>query len=80
MKQKSNALYQGEPKNYTSDEKCKIRDDILHYIMEKGLTINQAYTLLKDIIDIMTNYAVLISIADYEKITGRDITNPDLEN
>lgn len=80
MKQKSNALYQGEPKNYTNDEKCKMRDDILHYIMGKGLTISQASTLLKDIIDIMTNYAVLISIADYEKITGRDIINPDLEN
>lgn len=58
-----------------------MHEDILNYIKEKGLTVSQATTLLTDVIGMMSNYATLISIADYEKITGRDVfANPDLEN
>ncbi len=81
MTEKQNALYQGELKNYNVDEKSKMHEDILNYIKEKGLTVSQATTLLTDVIGMMSNYATLISIADYEKITGRDVfANPDLEN
>lgn len=81
MTEKQNALYQGELKNYNVDEKSKMHEDILNYIKEKGLTVSQATTLLTDVIGMMSNYATLISIADYEKITGKDVfANPDLEN
>lgn len=81
MTEKQNALYQGELKNCNVDEKSKMRKDILNYIKEKGLTVSQATTLLTDVIGMMSNYATLISIADYEKITGRDVfANSDSEN
>ena len=67
MTEKQNALYQGELKNYNVDEKSKMHEDILNYIKEKGLTVSQATTLLTDVIGMMSNYATLISIADYER-------------
>lgn len=52
--------------------------DILQYIKEKGLTVSQATDLLTCVINMMSDYAILISIADYEKLTGRDVfANPD---
>lgn len=78
MKNKATTLYQGELKNYNSDEQDKMRKDILQYIKEKGLTVSQANELLTTIIKMLPDYATLISIADYEKLTGRDVfANPD---
>lgn len=78
MTEKEKTLYQGERKNYNSDEQDKMRKDILQYIKEKGLTVSQATDLLTCVINMMSNYATLISIADYEKLTGRDVfANPD---
>lgn len=78
MKEKEKALYQGELKNYNSDEQDKMREDVLQYIKEKGLTVSQATDLLTCVINMMSDYATLISIADYEKLTGRDVfANPD---
>lgn len=37
MTEKQKALYQGELKNYNSDEQDKMRKDILQYIKEKRL-------------------------------------------
>ena len=55
-----------------------MRKDILQYIKEKGLTVSQATDLLTCVINMMSDYATLISIADYEKLTGRDVfANPD---
>lgn len=77
-KEKEKYLYQGEFKNFNSDEQYKMQEDILQYIKEKGLTYSQATDLLKCVINMMSDYATLISIADYEKITGRDVfANPD---
>lgn len=73
MKNKITALYQGELKNYNGDEQDKMLKDILNYIKEKGLTVSQANELLTTIIDMLPDYATLISIADYEKLTGRDV-------
>lgn len=73
MTEKQKALYQGELKNYNSDEQDKMRKDILQYIKEKGLTVSQATDLLTCVINMMSDYATLISIADYEKLAGRDI-------
>ena len=73
MKNKTAALYQGELKNFNGDEQDKMRKDILQYIKEKGLTVSQANELLTTIIKMLPNYATLISIADYEKLTGRDV-------
>ena len=73
MKNKITAQYQGELKNYNGDEQDKMRKDILNYIKEKGLTVSQANELLTTIIDMLPDYATLISIADYEKLTGRDV-------
>ena len=73
MKDKATTLYQGELKNYDSDEKRKMCEDILQYIKEKGLTISQARELLTNVINSLSIHATLISIADYEKITGRDV-------
>ena len=73
MKNKITALYQGELKNYNGDEQDKMRKDILNYIKEKGLPVSQANELLTTIIDMLPDYATLISIADYEKLTGRDV-------
>lgn len=73
MTEKEKYLYQGELKNFNSDEQVKMRKDILQYIKEKGLTISQATDLLNSVIDVMSEHAILISIADYEKITGRDV-------
>lgn len=78
MRNKAATLYQGELKNYNSDEQDKMRKDILQYIKEKGLTVSQATDLLTCVIIMMSDYATLISIADYEKLTGRDVfANPD---
>ena len=78
MRNKAATLYQGELKNYNSDEQDKMRKDILQYIKEKGLTVSQANELLTTIIKMLPDYATLISIADYEKLTGRDVfVNPD---
>ena len=71
MKDKATTLYQGELKNYDSDEKRKMCEDILQYIKEKGLTISQARELLTNVINSLSIHATLIS--DYEKITGRDV-------
>lgn len=73
MKDKTTTLYQGELKNYDSDEKRKMCEDILQYIKEKGLTVSQARELLTNVINSLSVHATLISIADYEKITGRDV-------
>ena len=48
---------------------------------KKGLTVSQATDLLTCVINMMSDYATLISIPDYEKITGRDVfANSDSEN
>lgn len=73
MSEKTNTLYEGELKNYDNNEKYKMCEEILHYIKEKGLTASQAINLLTDVIDMIPRYATLISIADYEKITGKNI-------
>ena len=73
MENKTAALYQGELKNFNGDEQDKMRKDILQYIKEKGLTVSQANELLTTIIKMLPDYATLISIADYEKLTGRDV-------
>ena len=81
MTEKEKNLYQGELKNYNSDEQDKMRKDILQYIKEKGLTVSQATDLLTCVINMMSDYATLISIADYEKLTGRDVfANIDSED
>lgn len=78
MQNKTTTLYQGELKNFNGDEQDKMRKDILQYIKEKGLTVSQANELLTTIIKMLPDYATLISIADYEKLTGRDVfANPD---
>lgn len=78
MTEKEKTLYQGELKNYNGDEQDKMRNDILQYIKEKGLMVSQATDLLTCVISMMSDYATLISIADYEKLTGRDVfANPD---
>ena len=78
MEIKITALYQGEFKNYNKDEKNKMCKDILQYIKEKGLTVSQANELLTNIIKMLPDYATLISITDYEKLTGRDVfANPN---
>lgn len=78
MPEKEKTLYQGEFKNFNCDEQDKMRKDILQYIKEKGLTVSQAAELLTTIIKMLPDYATLISITDYEKLTGRDVfANPD---
>ena len=78
MENKTTALYQGELKNFNNDKQDEMQKYILQYIKEKGLTVSQANELLTTIIKMLPDYAILISIADYEKLTGRDIfVNPD---
>lgn len=78
MENKTTALYQGELKNFNNDKQDEMQKDILQYIKEKGLTVSQANELLTTIIKMLPDYATLISIADYEKLTGRDVfVNPD---
>lgn len=73
MTEKEKHLYQGELKNYDTEEQIKMEHDILQYIKEKGLTVSQATNLLTDVMNMLSTYATLISIADYEKLTGRDV-------
>ena len=78
MENKTTALYQGELKKFNNDKQDEMQTDILQYIKEKGLTVSQANELLTTIIKMLPDYATLISIADYEKLTGRDVfVNPD---
>ena len=78
MENKTTALYQGELKKFNNDKQDEMQKDILQYIKEKGLTVSQANELLTTIIKTLPDYATLISIADYEKLTGRDVfVNPD---
>ena len=78
MENKTTALYQGELKKFNNDKQDEMQKDILQYIKEKGLTVSQANELLTTIIKMLPDYATLISIEDYEKLTGRDVfVNPD---
>lgn len=78
MENKTTVLYQGELKKFNNDNQDEMQKDILQYIKEKGLTVSQANELLTTIIKMLPDYATLISIADYEKLTGRDVfVNPD---
>ena len=78
MTEKEKHLYQGELKNYDTEEQIKMEQNILQYIKEKGLTVSQATNLLTDVMNMLSTYATLISIADYEKLTGRDVfARPD---
>ena len=78
MENKTTALYRGELKKFNNDKQDEMQKDILQYIKEKGLTVSQANELLTTIIKMLPDYATLISIADYEKLTGRDVfVNPD---
>ena len=78
MENKTTALYEGELKKFNNDKQDEMQKDILQYIKEKGLTVSQANELLTTIIKMLPDYATLISIADYEKLTGRDVfVNPD---
>lgn len=78
MENKTTALYQGELKKFNNGKQDEMQKDILQYIKEKGLTVSQANELLTTIIKMLPDYATLISIADYEKLTGRDVfVNPD---
>lgn len=73
MENKTTALYRGELKNFNNDKQDEMQKDILQYIKEKGLTVSQANELLITIIKMLPDYATLISIADYEKLTGRAV-------
>ena len=81
MTEKEKTLYQGELKNYNSDEQDKMRKDILRYIKEKGLTISQANELLTNIIKMLPDYLTLTSIDNHERLIKREIfTNIDSED
>lgn len=68
---KRDALYQGILENYNADTQRKMYKDILYYIKDNGLTIDQATELLNDILKSLTHYGTIISVADWEKMTGK---------
>lgn len=68
---KRDALYQGILENYNTDRQQKMYKDILYYIKDNGLTIDQATELLNDVLKSLTYYGTIISVADWEKMTGK---------
>ena len=72
MKDKKDIIFQGTATTYSYNYQKQVFDDILYYIKEKGLTISQAIEVLTDLIKALPDYGMLITAADYEKITGKD--------
>ena len=75
VENKTFTLFNGEYRNYLSDTRNKIQDELLFFIKKKGLTVNQAIELLKNTIEIIGDYSAVLSIEEFEKITGRKVTD-----
>lgn len=74
-KNKENALFHGEYKNCLYDTKDKLQTDLLFFIKENGLTISQAKELFINTINLLDDYGTILSIVDYERLTGRDVND-----
>lgn len=78
MKSKENTFFQGELRNFNGEEESKILDELLFFIKEKGLTVSQAENLLINATKMLGQYSTLLTIEDYEKITGKNVfVNPE---
>ena len=70
---KENTFFQGEYRNYNQDRKRKLEKELLFFLKENGLTISQAKDLFNNVINSLEYYGTLLTIAEYEKMTGRDV-------
>lgn len=69
---KIDTLFQGTIANYNSNKQKELREKLLFFIKENGLTISQAKDLFTNVINSLEYYGTLLTIADYEKITSRN--------
>lgn len=67
---KETTLYMGDLKSFDCDTQRKLRQELLFFIKEKGLTVSQAQELLVSVAKELPDYSVILSVADYEKLTG----------
>lgn len=72
---KATKLFSGEYRNFTNERKDEIERELLFFIKENGLTISQAKELFINTINSLEHYGTLLTIADYEKLTGRDVNS-----
>lgn len=77
IKEKDKIFFEGTYKNFSPEECDKIQNELLFFIKEKGLTISQATVILSNIIKLLPMYSIPITVADYEKLTGKDIESDD---
>ena len=62
-----------EYRNYTNDRKDELQSELLFFIKENGLTIRQAKELFTDTINSLEYFGTILTVADYKRITGRDV-------
>lgn len=72
---KQKTLFQGTLENFNSDKQRVLLDQLLFFIKENGLTISQAKSLFKDAIESLDCYGIVITIDDYEKLTGKEFNS-----
>lgn len=72
---KKETLFQGEYRNFNYDRKDELQKELLFLIKENGLTISQAKEIFTNTINLLEYYGILLTIADYEKLTGRDVNS-----
>lgn len=71
---KEKTLFQGNL-NYNSDKQHELLEQLIFFIKENGLTISQAKSLLKNAIESLDYYGTVITVEDYEKLTGKEFNS-----
>lgn len=71
-----NELFQGyypidKYRSYIEYEQDLIKE-LLCWVREKGLSVNQAQSILKQVMLELPLRSVIVSLGDYEQITGKD--------
>jgi hypothetical protein len=68
--EKETTIYEGDLNDLGYGTLIKLRQEILSFIKEKGLTVSQAKELLESTLKKLSDCSVVISVADYEKLNN----------
>nr|DAE06914.1 MAG TPA: hypothetical protein [Siphoviridae sp. ctL0q1] len=69
MNEKEDSIYYGDHELYNRDIQRKMMNDILLYIKNRGLTVDQASILLKDVLQELPLCSRIISVSEYDRIS-----------
>lgn len=69
MDEKENIIYYGDHELYNRDIQKKMMNDILLYIKNRGLTVNQASVLLRNVLQELPLCSRIISVSEHDLIS-----------